>query len=237
MGAKKNIRMAYYAEWDGEQHLTAFGKHLNDNQVRIEQFYITISNKDKLQYYLKQMYASNHFDKKEMAEWENKPEATKDGFNEVKIYFEGLVREYRVYTQNNGGTASKHNFESANQTAKANHSNKLCQYYVGIAQAAVNQKEQAVNIRNSMKASMDAVAAQIKAMSDQIAHITKAMANKENVLNGGGGGTSGGHGGKRDNGQTKRKPTQYTKLCSMGCYCWLEGFHPAGANHTSANCK
>jgi hypothetical protein len=44
--------MAYYKEWDGEIHLTAFGKRLDDNQVRIERFGITISNKDKLQFYL-----------------------------------------------------------------------------------------------------------------------------------------------------------------------------------------
>jgi hypothetical protein len=28
--------MAYYLYWDGEQHLTAFGKYLNDDQVRID---------------------------------------------------------------------------------------------------------------------------------------------------------------------------------------------------------
>ncbi len=39
------------------------------------------------------------------------------------------------------------------------------------------------------------MAAQIKAMSDQIAQLTKAMANKENTPNGGGGGSGGGAGG------------------------------------------
>ncbi len=42
--AKKNLRIAYYAEWDREQHLTAFGKRLDDDQVRIERFGITISD-------------------------------------------------------------------------------------------------------------------------------------------------------------------------------------------------
>ena len=73
-----------------------FRKRLDDNQVRIKSFSITFSGKDKLQFYLKQMYASNHFDKKEMTEWENKPEATKDNFNKSKIYFEGLVWNYKV---------------------------------------------------------------------------------------------------------------------------------------------
>ncbi len=88
--------MAYYEEWDGERHLMAFGKCLNNDQVHIEHFGITISNKDKLQFYLKQMYASNHFDKKEMTEWENKTIAIKDNFDKAKTYFKGLVKDYEV---------------------------------------------------------------------------------------------------------------------------------------------
>ncbi len=176
--AKKNLCIAYYAEWDGKQHLTASGKRLDDDQVRIKCFGITISDKDKLQFCLEQMYALNHFDKKEMTEWKNKPEAIKNDFNNAKTYFEGLVRDYEVYEQNSGGTTGKHNFKSVNQAAEADHGNELHQYIARIAQAAVKQEEQAANIRDSTKASTDAMAAQIKAMSDQIAQLTKAMANK-----------------------------------------------------------
>jgi hypothetical protein len=83
------------------------------------------------------------------------------------------------------------------------------------------------------------MAAQIKAMSDQIAQLTKAMANKENEPNsssssGGGSGSSGSRG--RDNGQARYIAVQYSKPCSMGSYCSSHGFHPAGENHTSATC-
>ncbi len=76
-------------------------------------------------------------------------------------------------------------------------------------------------------------------MSDQIAQLTKAMANKENALNGsssggGSGSSSGGRG--RDKGQAKYVVVQYTKQHSMGSYCSLHGFQPAGENHTSATC-
>ena len=60
--------MAYCTEWDSEIHLMAFRKCLDDDQIRIECFRITISDKDKQQFYLEQMYTSNHFDKKEMTE-------------------------------------------------------------------------------------------------------------------------------------------------------------------------
>ena len=51
------------------------------------------------------MNASNHFDKKEKTEWENKIIAIKDDFDEAKLYFKGLVRDYEVYVQNSNGTA------------------------------------------------------------------------------------------------------------------------------------
>jgi hypothetical protein len=119
--------MTYYTDWGGEQLLTAFGKRLNNSQVRIKRYGITISDKDKLQFYFKQMYASNHFDEKEMTEWEHKPEAIKDSVDKAMTYFEGLVRDYKVYEQNSGGTAGKHRFESANQATKVDCSNKLQQ--------------------------------------------------------------------------------------------------------------
>jgi hypothetical protein len=230
--AKEILRLAYYTEWDSKIHLTAFGKRLDDDQIRIERFGITISDEDKLQFYLEQMYASNHFNKKEMTEWENKTIAIKDDFEEAKLYFEGLVRDYEVYAQNSGGTAGKHNFESANQAAEADAGDELQKYISGIAQAAVTQEEQANNIRDSSKATSDAMALQLKTMSEQIAQLTKKLDNKEN--NGGGGG--GGSGGLRDRSRG-RVAIQYKKPRSMGCYCFSHGFHPAGENHTSANCQ
>ena len=91
---QENLQLADYTEWDNKIHLTVFRKRLDDNQIRIERFRITISDEDKLQFYLEQMYASNHFNKKEMTEWENKPILIKDDFVEAKLYFEGLVKDY-----------------------------------------------------------------------------------------------------------------------------------------------
>jgi hypothetical protein len=207
--------LAYYTEWDNEIHLTAFGKRLDDDQIHIERFGITISDEDKLQFYLEQMYASNHFDKKEMTEWENKTVAIKDDFGEAKLYFEGLVKDNEVYAQNSCGTADKQNFESANQAAEADAGDKLRKYIAGIAQAAVTQEEQANNIRDSAKATSDAMAAQLKAMSEQIAQLAKKLDNKENNGGGGGGGGGGSGGGLRDRSRG-RVAVQYEKPRSMG---------------------
>jgi hypothetical protein len=179
--SKKNLRMPYYVDWDREQNLAAIGKRLNNNQVHIKRYGTTISNEDKLQCYLKQMYALNNFDKKEMTKRENNPKAIKNRLDKAMIYSKGLIRDYKVYKQNSGNTAGKHNFESANQASEANHNNKLRQYIARIAKAVVAQEEQAANIHNSTKVTTDAMTAQIKAMSDQIAQLTRAIANKENV--------------------------------------------------------
>jgi len=169
--AKKNLRLAYYTEWDSKIHLTAFGKRLDANQIRIERFGITISDEDELQFYLEHMNASNHFDKKEMTEWENKSIAIKDKFDEAKLYFEGLIKDYEVYAQKSNGTARKHNFESTNQAAEAD-AGDMQKYIAGIVQAAVTQEEQATNIRDSSKASSEAMAAQIKTMLDHHVNIS-----------------------------------------------------------------
>ena len=52
-------------------------------------------------------------------------------------------------------------------------------YIAGIAQAAVTQEEQANNIRDSAKATSNAIAAQLKSMSEQITQLTKNLDNKE----------------------------------------------------------
>ena len=66
--AKKKLKDAYFTKWDKHKHLTAFGKRLDDNQTSLMRSNITISDEDKLQFYLEQMYNSNIFDKTKMME-------------------------------------------------------------------------------------------------------------------------------------------------------------------------
>ena len=89
------------------------------------------------------------------------------------------MKDYEVYAQNSGGTAGKHNYKSVNQAAEADARDELRKYIAGITQAAVTQEEQAANIHDSNKAATDAMFAQIKVMTDQIAQLTKAMANNQ----------------------------------------------------------
>jgi hypothetical protein len=48
---------------------TAFGKRLDDDQNTLVRSDIMISDEDKLQFYLEQIYDSNLIDKAEMMAW------------------------------------------------------------------------------------------------------------------------------------------------------------------------
>jgi hypothetical protein len=68
--AKKALQDVYSTKWDGDKHLTAFGKRLNDKQCTLVRSNVTIADEDKFQFYLEETYDSNHFDKNKMLDWE-----------------------------------------------------------------------------------------------------------------------------------------------------------------------
>ena len=227
-------------------HLTAFGKQLNNKQIRIERFGITISDKDKLQFYLEQMYACNQSNQTQMTTWENKDEAIKNDWTMAKQYFEGLIRDFEVYEQNSGGTAGKHKYESANHTADADKGDELRQYIAQLAAAAVAKEEKhneiAASICDTTQKKTDKMAAQLKSLHNAVAQLTLALANKENTGgNGGGGGgrnqNTGRNGGGGGGGVRDQENKPYTKTRCMGAYCWSHGWHPVGENHTSKTCN
>ncbi len=80
-----------------------FGKRLNDDQHALVRSDVTIVDEDKLQFYLEQMYNSNHFDKNKMLTWEKQPTATKTDYDTAKNYFEALVKATDTSEMNAGG--------------------------------------------------------------------------------------------------------------------------------------
>jgi hypothetical protein len=149
----------------------------------------------------------------------------------VKLYFEGLAKDYETYKQNSGGMMGKSKYKSVNQAKEAKQGNKLHEYIVKITTTAVACKEQqdelTANLRDSANAKtkeIKAMASQIKSLTKAVGLLTKSLANKENKPS------------NRPTG-SNHQARQYTKPRSMGCYCWSHGLHPTGMNHTSATCK
>ncbi len=79
--AKKVLKKEYYTKWDANEHLTAFGKRLNNDQHALIHSDVTIADNNKLQFYLEEIYDSNRFDKQEMLMWEQQTAATKIDYN------------------------------------------------------------------------------------------------------------------------------------------------------------
>ncbi len=175
---------------------------------------------------MEQIYASNCSDKQEMVTWENTPVLIKDDYNQAKLYFETLVKDFETYTQTG--------YKSTNQTA--NVGDEIRKYIQEIASATVADKERmtelAANISNTAKvkeAQIDSITAQIKLLTDTVALLSKLLTNKENNGNNGSGGS-----GSGSNGLGGGRDFKYTR--NMGNYCWSHDHHPVGAKHTSIAC-
>jgi hypothetical protein len=214
---------------------------LDKEQNQLDQLGIVISNNNKLQFYLEQIYASNCFNKTEMVTWENKPIIVKDNCTQAKVYFKKLVKDFETYTQNSGGKTGKMGYKSANHMAVVG--DKIRKYIKDIASATVADKERtAENLANISKASrakdaqIDSITAQIKLLTNTVALLSKSLANKDNGSRGnvGGGNGSGGNGGDGSGlgGKPKWNPTR-----NMGNYCWSCGHHSVGVRHDSHTCN
>ncbi len=220
--AKKALKDAYYTKWDGNEHLTAFSKRLDDDQRALVRSNVMIADKDKLQFYLEQMYDSNHFNKNKMLAWEKQPTATKMDYYAAKNYFEALVKATDTYEMNaGGGTTGCNKYKSANQLA--DYGNEIWEYIAKIA--GVSASSQSANADATTKQVAE-MAAQIKALTEAITQLaaTKENANP-NATRGNGGG------------DCKIRRQQRKKLLNMGGYCSSHGFHPVGASHNSKPCR
>ncbi len=224
MQAKKKLKDAYFAQWDRHEHLTAFGKRLDDNQTALIRSDITISDEDKLQFYLEQMYDSNMFDKAKMMEWEQQPINIKTDYDLAKHHFELKVKAHDTYIQNSSsGAAGRNKYESANNMADID--DKIKDYIAKIASASVTNDDVVANMHEADKkkdAEMAQMAAQIKQLTATVAKL--ASRSQQNTEYDDPNKNRGRHGGIVE---------QMTTLRNMGGYCSTHGFHPVGPPTTA----
>jgi hypothetical protein len=180
VNAKKELKKAYYTKWDHTvEHLTAFGKRLDDDQRSLVRSDVTIADDDKLQFYLEEIYDSNRFDKQEMLTWEQEPATTKTDFNLAKTHFETIVNATDTYEQNaGGGTAGRNRYESANQMA--DYGDEICEYIqqLASASAAKNATDTVANIQTTNK--LMTMEVEIKKLTATIASMATKL-NCENI--------------------------------------------------------
>ena len=256
----KQMKKEYYEPWDPIDHITEFSKRLNDEQEELATNSISISEEDKLQFFIEQMYESKQFDREQYVAWEKKPDADKTWLN-ATLYFEDITADNEAYESNVGGTAKRGRFESAANVAEEK-DDQLRLYFDSLGEAATADKEhiQQMSTTNSSMVSLTTAQqkqlaikdAQISALIDQVKALTTTNQTMAAQLaggkrgGGGGGGGSGSGGGDKTKAGNKKgagvndekpRPTWLAKLCNTGGYCHSCGFEPIGKGHTSMTCK
>ena len=182
--ARKKAKDDYYIVWDpSAEHITVFGKRLDDDQEWLKTLGVDIPNSAKLQHYLEQIYASVQFDRMTMQDWEKWP-ADRKTWDEAKPwYFEDETAKLEQWEKNSGGTAASAKYESAAnaEEQEAAVTAEIRSYLEGIAAKSEADRELLQAVRSEMKekeakteAVLQAKDANICQLVDQVKQLTKA---------------------------------------------------------------
>ena len=86
-----------------EDHIKVFGKSINNVVADVK---IIITEEDKLQFYIDQIYDNTMFDKEDITKWEKKKKSEKTSVNATAC-FEDLVVNIKIYQSSRGGTSKR----------------------------------------------------------------------------------------------------------------------------------
>lgn len=83
----KKIKNEYFQEWQYElQHITGFGKFIDNKQDKLHLNAIIFTDTDKLWHYTEQVYVRNIFNRQNMIDWKELVPDEKD-WDRAKIHF------------------------------------------------------------------------------------------------------------------------------------------------------
>ena len=215
VGVIKEMKDHYYRGWtltDNEE-ISAFIKRLTDDQVALALDNIVISDTDKLQHFLEQMYLQKGlFSRPDYTTWEDLDEAEKTWDNAME-YFESVVDSIDDFNKKNGDTAGRRGYDSAAANVEQEEDATALQAFIA-ATSEKNEQIQAVTATQNVMAAVQAdtnkllaaLALQVKSANDQVASLQKQLLEQNNGGGGGGrggggrGGGGGGRGGNRNGG-------------------------------------
>ena len=169
-----------------------------------------------------------------MVTWENKPIIIiKDDYDQAKLYFKNLVKDFETHTQNSGVGATKMGYKSTNHMAGVG--NEIQKYIQDIASATVVDKERmaelAANIADATKTNnsqLNTITAQIKLLTNTVALLAKSRANKETNNR-----ISNSRQGSNNGGGSNSGERKFKYRCNMGNYCWSHGHHQLVSSTTA----
>ena len=134
--------------WTPDQDINVFFHSLDKVQEELDDEFIPWPNSQKIIHAMKQMYACNTFDSRDMREWERKVPANKRWID-LQVYFGDLYIDAKKYEKATGG---KHGFESAANVIEAQPSAETTDHFsqqlCDIAIAATADKEHIQQMTN-----------------------------------------------------------------------------------------
>ena len=252
---KRTLRNDYYSGWNhtGSEHISEFQRRLEDDQVRLTDLGIPISDSEVFEHYVGEMYKSKKFSKQQMIDYEKKMEQLADTEDEWEVtteYFSDIVGDNETYDENVTGAGMKdHGYESMNNVNEENEDPNVMSVLGDIAQAACADKEhiqqmtatngRAVDIATNLTTSLAEKEKQLTTLIDTNAKHVKKIDELERIL-------------KKKNPNVTfsapkgcqiappdygARPRRSFEKVTKGGYCHTHGFDPFGQNHTSETCK
>ena len=179
----KRLRENYYRGWDNaNEHIESFGVRLSREQRKLRQYVppIVISDADKTQHYLEQMWTrTDIFDEKFMTTWTAKTIAQKT-FDRARAYFEAKVKAIADFKAA-GGQVNTYASANAATEIKDAVASALAEFAESSAEA---NKENAMavgevsDVREQLDTLQSAVALLAKSMTQRGAVSPKKRARK-----------------------------------------------------------
>ena len=96
----------YKRGWSSDEHFTTFAKWISWEQKKLKEDNIVISNADKKQHLMIQVWDRDLFDPAEMVEWNERPTIQKD-FANVVAYFTKNLAAIDSFEEANGDASKK----------------------------------------------------------------------------------------------------------------------------------
>ena len=100
----------YKHGWSPEEHFTTFAKRLSREQKKLKSDNIIISDADKKQHLMIQVWDRDHFDRAVMIEWNEQPNIQKS-FDNAVAYFTKNLAAIKSFEADGGGALKKQGYE------------------------------------------------------------------------------------------------------------------------------
>jgi hypothetical protein len=159
----------YKRGWSADEHFTTFANRLNREQKKLRDDNIVVSDADKKQHLMVELWGRDLFDRPVMIEWNERPREERE-YEHAVAYFTKHLAAIETYEAAGGGASKKQGFESTNAVAE-------------IQTACVNQitQNKAENSRE-MTAMATEFAGVINEQKEQIKSLREVLASIENKL-------------------------------------------------------